>query len=326
MGYKSALRSIGAMARKAERNSIRRHNELVRQQKQYEKMAELERAAYEVEEYENRLEQLLSIHQDVGPTLDWTRIAEKSPPSKPVRLSIAEAQASEALANYRPSVFDKLLRKVEKKTKQLTSAVETGRQTDDRRFEDQQTEYRSQMNEHAESVDLAQKVLSGDVESYREVVQELSPFSELSELGSSLTFHFHSSKRASVVVNVQSDTAIPKFSKTLLKSGRLSTKEMQPGKFNEIYQDYVCSSVLRVAREMFALLPLEEAVITAMAKLLDTSTGRLEEKCILSALVPRETLGQLDFGRIDPSDAMKNFKHNMGFKRSIGLSAVSELE
>lgn len=62
MGYKSALRSLGAMARRAERDSIRRHNELARQRKQYEKMAELEMAAFEVAEYENQIEQLTTIH------------------------------------------------------------------------------------------------------------------------------------------------------------------------------------------------------------------------------------------------------------------------
>jgi len=158
------------------------------------------------------------------------------------------------------------------------------------------------------------------------VIRELDPFSELSDLGSSLYFNISSKNRATVIVNVKPDSAIPKNTKSLLKSGKLSVKEMPIGKFNELYQDYVCSALLRVAREMFALLPLEEVVVNAQAKLVDSVTGRLSDKVIVSAIVPRETLSQLDFMRIDPSDAMKNFRHNMGFKRSIGLSAVSEIE
>jgi len=115
MGYKSALRSLGAIARQAERNSIRRHNELVKQRKQYEKMAELEMAAFEVAEYENQIEQLTTIHQDSSPQVDWNRLVEKAAPTRPNRLSVEEAKAAVRLANFRPSLIDKIFKKVESK-------------------------------------------------------------------------------------------------------------------------------------------------------------------------------------------------------------------
>ncbi len=51
MGWKGAVRSVGAVVRAVERDSKRRRRELERQQKQYEKMLELEQAEYEVEVY-----------------------------------------------------------------------------------------------------------------------------------------------------------------------------------------------------------------------------------------------------------------------------------
>lgn len=46
MGYRGTIRSIGTVVRQMERESIRKQKELIKQQKQYEKMQELEQAAY----------------------------------------------------------------------------------------------------------------------------------------------------------------------------------------------------------------------------------------------------------------------------------------
>lgn len=51
---------------------------------------------------------------------------------------------------------------------------------------------------------------------------------------------------------------------------------MTKGTFNEIYQDYVCSCVLRVAREIYAIIPDDLIIITAVDKLLNLKTGHKE--------------------------------------------------
>ncbi len=44
---------------------------------------------------------------------------------------------------------------------------------------------------------------------------------------------------------------------------------MTKAKFYELYQDYVCGVALRVARELFAILPLNTAFITTKTMLLN---------------------------------------------------------
>lgn len=61
MGWKGTLRSIRAAQRRAEREAQRRRRELERQRKQLEKMRELERAAYEVQVYENYIDLLREV-------------------------------------------------------------------------------------------------------------------------------------------------------------------------------------------------------------------------------------------------------------------------
>ena len=64
MGWKGTLRAISAMNSSSERDARKRQNELTKRRNQLEKMEELEKAKYEVELYENRLELLLSIHKE----------------------------------------------------------------------------------------------------------------------------------------------------------------------------------------------------------------------------------------------------------------------
>lgn len=74
MGWKGTIRSIQAAQRRAERESRRRQRELEKQRQQLEKMQELERAAYEVEVYENHIDLLLSVHKECGTIWNWEEL------------------------------------------------------------------------------------------------------------------------------------------------------------------------------------------------------------------------------------------------------------
>lgn len=122
------------------------------------------------------------------------------------------------------------------------------------------------------------------------------------------------------------EKVIPKETKSLLKSGKLSVKKMPIGRFYEIYQDYICSCIFRIVNELFALLPIEVVIVTAFDEILNTSTGHLEAQPILSVTAPRKTIKSFNMDRIDPSDAMSNFVHNMNFKKTKGFSMVKQLK
>jgi hypothetical protein len=125
---------------------------------------------------------------------------------------------------------------------------------------------------------------------------------------------------------VRSDDVIPKTTKRLLRKGLEIGEDFIPtSRFNEIYQDYVCSCILRIGKEIFALLPVHEVLVNAMARLLNTSTGMHEEQIIVSVLIENEILKKLNFDLLDPSDSISNFKNNMNFKKLEGFYPVSEL-
>lgn len=326
MGWRGTLRSVNAAVNRMEREAARRQRELARREKEIQKMQELERAAYEVELFENHIERMTTVHSDCGPVYEWGKIAAKAPPRKPIRSNSNEKLVRLKLTNYRANFFDRLFKLEEKKRARLESNIQTAIKEDDTIYSNAIAEYNQKLQEHNDMIELASNILSGNLEYYTNAVSETDPFSEVAEIGSRIEFNFIDPKTAKAVIFIHDEKAIPRQMKSLLKSGKLSIKDMPVGKYNELYQDYVCSSALRVGRELFALLPLDKIIVTAKGNIVNQINGKKEHTPLLSVLLLRETMVDINFDSIDPSECMKNFKHNMDFKKTQGMSPVSEIE
>lgn len=326
MGWKGAIRSMQAASRQADRDALRRQCELERQQKDYEKFKVLQRATHDVKVFENHIEQLASIHKESSEPVNWDAIAESEPPPAPLCSNAHEQAAYNDLESYAPGFVDKLFSRTAHKRQQLTSALEEAKKSDGDEFKVGISQHRKDQSEWEAEQNLAKRILDNEPESYIDAINLLDPFSEISDLGSNIHFKVDDSRIICVEISVHSEDVVPKQSKSLLKSGKLSVKQIPKGRFYEMYQDYVCSCALRIANELFCLLPINAVVITAVDDLLNSKTGHLEEKPVLSVAIPRETFEKLNLDAIDPSDSMQNFIHNMAFKKTKGLGAVERVE
>jgi hypothetical protein len=325
MGWRGTLRAIAAAQRAAERESIRRQKRLLQAAKYQAKLDALNQAQLECDEYENWIDRITSVHQDCGTSWNWREIAATAAPSPPVYSNDLEARAAREEKTYRPSWWERLFRRQAKRRAQLADAVRKGLAEDRRRHAEAVAKYERELAEWREMNLLAQRIHGGDTSAYDDAINELAPFAELTELGSRLNVKFGSATTAEVAFQVNSERVIPRETKSLLQSGKLSVKRMPQGRFFELYQDYVCGSTFRIARELFAVVPLETAVITAWANQLDSSSGHMKDQPILSVVIPRKTLNRLNFANLDPSDALSNFVHNMDFKKTKGFAAVTAL-
>jgi hypothetical protein len=164
--------------------------------------------------------------------------------------------------------------------------------------------------------DMSRRVLAGEHKAYTEALIEFNPFAEMSDLGSSINFIVHSAKLIECILKINGKQAIPSEVKILTASGKVSIKPMTKGRFHEIYQDYLCGSVLRVAREVFALLPVNTVLIRALADSLDARTGHTIEQPVLSVIMPRDAVSRLNFDHLDPSESLENFQRRGDFKIS----------
>jgi hypothetical protein len=295
MGWKATLKAIQAAERRQQRDAQKRLRELERQSKERAKLSAIEQARLEVETYESGLEVLLSVHKEQGEIWDWFELATALTPHSPRRFCRHELKARQRSTNQ---TFDE------------ASAQ------DEREFQEALQAHTQEMAEWERMRAIARRILAGEHKAYTEALVEFSALAEISDLGSALHFTVHSAKLVECGLKVNGLQAIPSELKTLTSTGKVSVKPMPKARFHEIYQDYVCGCVLRVAREVFALLPIETILITASADALDPRTGQMVDQPVLSVAISRASLGRLDFEHLDPSDAMENFPHRGDAKAS----------
>lgn len=162
--------------------------------------------------------------------------------------------------------------------------------------------YNQQMWEFYHNV--AGKVLSGDIDTYLQLIYEVNPLDDLLSYGSNYEFGTDDPKKIEVEFNINE--------KALSEAKR----RFNNPEYNLLLQDYVCSVCIRIARDMFALLPIKNTLIHAV----------LDGKTIVSVDFDRQSLSKVKFGYIDPSDTLEQFKHNMDFDEATGFRPVSNLE
>jgi hypothetical protein len=314
MGPKGTLRAIQAAERRQQREAQKRLRELERQAKEQGKLSAIEQARLEVETFDNQLEVLLSVHKEQGEAWDWVALAASLPPPCPQRGSYHEQRANQRLTVL-PS----------KQKPASRSAVEQARLQDEQDFQKAMQFYSEQMSEWEMLKTLARRIRAGEHKAYTETLVEFNPFAEISDLGSAINFTVHTAKLIECVLKVNGRQVIPSEVKTLTSNGKVSIKAMSKGRFHVIYQDYLCGCVLRVAREVFALLPVEMVMVTAIADSHDSSTGQTIEQPVLSVFLPRGVIARLEFDRLNASDAMLNFQHRGDLKTSRKSEAFESI-
>lgn len=162
--------------------------------------------------------------------------------------------------------------------------------------------YNQQMWSYYHSV--SSKILAGDIDTYLQLIYEVNPLDDLLMYGSNYEFGTDDAKKIEVEFNVNVNALAE------------AKRSMSNSEYNLLLQDYVCSVCIRIARDMFALLPIRNTIVHSV----------LDGKTILSVDFDRQSLSKVKFGYIDPSDTLQQFKHNMDFNETNGFAPVSNLE
>ena len=172
---------------------------------------------------------------------------------------------------------------------------------------------------------FAQSVLAGDIDAYFKVIEQVDPFDDLLEYGSGFEVGTDDPKMMEIEFQVKSDEIIPTEYPDMKASGEIVMKSFSKTAYYELVQDYVSSTMLRVARDTFALLPVQQVIIHAVDKVLNPATGNDEEVTICSAKIKRDAMATLNFERIDPSDCLENFESNVKFRKTAGYAPVDRI-
>lgn len=151
---------------------------------------------------------------------------------------------------------------------------------------------------------VSSKILAGDIDTYLQLIYEVNPLDDLLMYGSNYEFGTDDAKKIEVEFNVNVNALSE------------AKQKMSNTEYNLLLQDYVCSVCIRIARDMFALLPIRNTIVHTV----------LDGKTIVSVDFDRQNLSKVKLGYIDPSDTLEQFKHNMEFNEINGFSPVSNLE
>ena len=179
--------------------------------------------------------------------------------------------------------------------------------------------------EWLELKEFSDEVLKGDIDSYFAIIDEVKPFDDLLEFGSNFQVGTDRADFIEIEFAVRSDDVVPKIEMSLKANGDISEKELSKTAYFDLMQDYVASTTIRIARDAFALLPVDTVIVHAVDNILNTATGYEEELTLLSVKFTREKLMSLNLAMVDPSDALSGFECNMKFKKTQGFDPVNRV-
>lgn len=306
---KSGKRTYNSSAQK-KKEELQKQKEALAQQK----ADEAKQNQLRVEEYENYLDLIRSVHKECEEPVDWKALSEAPPPFEKGKPGPNEQAAASKNAAQKPGFMSKLFGGAEKQQKEQEQSLTEAKKLDEEAYA-----------EWEESRAFAARILKGDTDAYLEAVEAYNPFEDFADYGSDLEFGTEHPEIMEIEFRVKSEEVVPAKALSLTSTGKLSEKDMTKTQYFDIMQDYVCSAAIRLARELFSVLPVDYVMVHAVDGVLDTSTGNDEEYTLLSVLFTREGFASSNFDRIDPSDFLERFEHNMNFAKTTGFHPVPRL-
>lgn len=150
----------------------------------------------------------------------------------------------------------------------------------------------------------AERVLNGDLDTYFEIISDMNPVDDLLRFGSEFECGTEDPRMLSVHFKVNSSQVLRDI------------EHLPKTNYNELLQDYVCGCAIRVARDLFALLPFRRIIIDA------ENSG----DDILSVEFTRDKMEGIDYSNVDASDFVCQFLYRMSFTLQGGFSKIVPLD
>lgn len=256
----------------------------------------------------------LHLDEDYPRDVDWNDVIKEEEPFKKGEDGPFSKEAKEVLAANKPGFFKKLFGKGAE-LRELEKEVELAKKKDDEL-------YASWKNNKV----LAEKILHEDKNAYIEALEELKLSEELGSYLRKVDFSYADSDSLHADIVLSIDDFIPEEYQTLTPTGKLSVKNYTKTDYYEIASLFVSGIVLRTARNLFNLLPIEDVFINVHEMEKSKYGGQELEELILSIFIDRKTLDHIKMENANPFDLLNNFKHEVNFVKTKGFNKIDKLE
>lgn len=127
---------------------------------------------------------------------------------------------------------------------------------------------------------ISHRILSGDIDAYLETIEKMRPVDDLLDYRSQFEFGTDNPKSMEVEFQINQYNDM-----------------ISDGTNPELYNEYVAACTIRVARDLFALLPVRYVIVHAQS----------EEKSVLEAKFDKSVLQEINFKVEKASEIIKKF-------------------
>lgn len=269
-------------------------------------------AQYDVELYNAKVAMLTSVHLESSEQIDWHAISTSSPPFDGEENGPNYLTLKDKISTYKPTWRDRFFNRIQARKNEMQSQTEKYKEMDQEIF-----------NDWLSQKEQATQIIAKNYDCWNKIVEAIDPFADIHDLGSTTEYNFDQQGNIYCALHVGDREVVPNYVISLTKTGKLSNRKMAKGKFLQLYQDYVCSCVLRIGREFFSILPTEKVIVHVYDY--SQADDPTDYGCILSVILTREQMSDIDFENIDCSDTIETFTHNMKFLKTKGFRLIEEV-
>jgi hypothetical protein len=307
------------------REEQRYARESVKRAKEHQKLKDKQNAYQAVVDWGNYVLSLKKIHLESTNLIDYEKIKNTEMPIEPKRKYNNEDFAENKLKSFEPSFFDKLFGLIQKKTNRLKELLELAKIKDKNENDANYIKYLDNFKDWEKLQEISKGVEKKQIEFYKKALEYFNPFSKIGEIGNQININLENDF-IDIDLTVNSLDVIPDYELKQTSTGKLSKTNMPKTRFNELYQQHVCSCLLRVAKEVFAHLPYKYSRVNAITKIVNCQNGKIEEKIIMSVIFTEDIIQKINFGLTQPLDNIQSFAKNILIDKINGFSPVNRIE
>ncbi|WP_432352929.1 DUF4236 domain-containing protein [Sporosarcina sp. A2] len=268
-------------------------------------------AANEVDAYNAYVNMLISLHQETIEPVNWNAHLDEDLSLLSVR-SLHTKNAQRELEAFEPTWMDRMLNRSDAKKRELEEHLSQAILLDEKI-----------RTEKLELLALATGVLQGDEAATFQALNTYHAFEQIEQFGNKVNVQVKN-EELTIYLQIGDEETVPTEVVSLTAKGNLTRKNMVKTNYFALYQDYVCSCVLAIARSVLAISPTYQVVIHVYDK--SQADEPPIKGCILSTRVTRDELSNHLFEIIDCSKTIETFEHHMNHLKTKGFRLVDELE
>ena len=267
--------------------------------------------SHEVEAYNAYVQMLRSIHLDTKEPVNWKTILEEDL-TQFEEESQDTSRIRQQLAEFEPTWLDRLFRREDAKKQAMNERLNESLIKDQKLLADKQQLH-----------DLSSRVLEHEEKAWLEILTTYDAIESVKKFGNNVHVQF---REGILILSLEmgKEKTVPEEVLSLTAKGNCSRKKMGKTNYYALYQDYVCSCMIGIARNLFALLPADSILIHAY----DVSQADAPpvKGCIVSARISREDLSDVLFDVMDASKLIESMEHHMNHLKTKGFRLIDELE